>query len=415
MKILFYHELRGEKDVTLEGVLRGTAMASGGMGRIRIALPLARAGHEVHVYHHLYDDAGESVIDGVRAVRIAEVGEFIRACRSLGGVDVVVVNQFAELPPLGRALRDVAAKKVIWAGCDIPFAWCDLVDQTHFHRLICVSNNSRQFYRLHSNFRYVEFIYTSAGFSAPAPAERVPGSVAFVGALREEKGFHHVLAAWPHIRARRPDARLAVFGSIRLHFPDAPVGATEVLTPEFESKHLQPILPPSGDWRDVGIDFMYPATKDKLCETLARTAVGIVNPNLTGSYETYCLSAVEMQGCGCPAVGGGIGGLLETIVGGETGFHLRTNDPHELADRVLAVLDDPALQKRLSGRAREHAAALLSEEREARDWLEVIARAKSGEESPRSAVVLADLGRFLGAGRLKIAVQRALGRGGAAY
>jgi glycosyltransferase involved in cell wall biosynthesis len=409
MKIVFYHELLGPPDCSLTDVFDGSRPTSGGMGRIKIACHLARAGHDVTVFHHLPGPEGEAVIvRGVRAVRARDVTEFVDGCAGLTVNDAIVVNVFDAFSSLGERLRQVPAVKIVWAGVNVPFEWCDALDQDRFHRLVCVSDTSRNFYRLHARFDFVESIYTCFDFPVPAPADVTPDSVAFLGALREEKGFQHVLSAWPLVRLQRPNAVLSVFGSIRLHFPEAPVGATGVLTPDFETKYLRPILPPSGDWRDIGIHFRYPSSKEELYRALTRTCVGVVNPSLTGSIETYCLSAVEMQACGCPCIGGGIGGLLETIRDDFSGYHLRGETPNELAEKIGSVLANAALRERLRRGALAHSRLFASPEREVRDWLAVIDRGKLRAPSPRRPDALLDFARWAGLGRARIHVNRFL-------
>jgi glycosyltransferase involved in cell wall biosynthesis len=408
MKIFFYHELPGPPGSSLGDVFDGSSPTSGGMGRIKIACHLARAGHDVTVYHHLDAPTGEALIRGVHTVQARDTAEFVRGCEGLTADDAIIVNVFDQFSSLGESLRRVPAVKIVWAGIDVPFEWCDALDQERFHRLVCVSDSSRNHYRLHSRFDFVEYIYTCFDFAVPPPVEPVPDSVVFLGALREQKGFHHLLSAWPLVRRQRPNAVLSVFGSVRLHVPDAPVGATGVLTPDFESKYLYPILPPSGDWREIGIHFLYPATKDELYRALTRTCVGVVNPSLTESMETYCLSAVEMQACGCPCIGGGAGGLLETIRDDFSGYHLRRQTPDELSGRIVSILANEALRVRLRHGALTHSRSFASPERETQDWLAVIDRAKRRLPSPRQPDALLDFGRLVGLGRAMIRGKQAL-------
>jgi glycosyltransferase involved in cell wall biosynthesis len=360
------------------------------------------------VFHHLKTPGGEAMVSGVRAVQVRDAAEFVEGCAHLTRDDAIIVNTFDGFSTLGDRLRSVPAVKLVWAGVNVPFEWCEALDQERFHRLVCVSDTSRDVYRLHPRFDFVEYIYTCFDFQVPSPVTPDSDSVVFLGALREEKGFHQLLAAWPLVRQRRPGATLSVFGSVRLHFPDAPVGLTGVLTPDFERNYLHPILPASGDWRDIGIHFRYPASKEALYRALTRTGVGVVNPRLTGSLETYCLAAVEMQACGCPCIGGGAGGLLETIRDDFSGYHLRRGTAEELAGKIVSVLSDDALRARLRQGALAHSRPFASPDREARDWLEVIDRAKRQAPSPHRSDPLTDAARWLGVGRVKLLAKQIL-------
>lgn len=63
------------------------------------------------------------------------------------------------------------------------------------------------------------------------------------------------------------------------------------------------------------------------------------------SPEEFGITAVEAQAAGRPVIGAATGGLLETVIEGETGLHARLDDPADFA-RAIAELDqmgfDPA-------------------------------------------------------------------------
>jgi glycosyltransferase involved in cell wall biosynthesis len=403
MKIAFYHELPVVAGVGMREVLDGATPSSGGQGRIWVAVELGRMQQEVIVFHRASAGPKREQIHGILTIRVESDDDFVAELKKLDAVDCVVINYYEGIPALVEKLASIDSCKILWAGCNPPFEWCDYLDQKRLHRLVCVSDVCREPYRLHRNFKWVDYIYSSMNGSVrvPKPVEPLHNSVAFLGALREEKGFHHVLPAWPFVRSKVPDAKLYVCGSIRLHIPDAPVGRTGVLSPEFERKHLEPWIGQDGDWRAGGIEFLYPLTKEALFERLARTAVGIVNPNLTGSVETYCLSAVEMQACGCPCIGGGVGGLLETVDNGNSGFLLKTQHPQELADCVVKVLVNQSLRATLSVGALRHSAKLSSSIREAEDWIRIIEASLARTPAKYSQRGLIDLGRNLGMGYLE--------------
>jgi len=412
MKIVFYHELEGAENISIESVLQGSAASSGGMGRIWIAVELAKLGHSVTVYHHLKSGGADITVQGVRAKRVPTSAALAGQLVEQGYIDVLVLNFYDQLVELLRLLKNLNVVKVLWAGCNPPFEWCDYLDQKHLHRMVCVSNICREPYRFHPNFKWVDWIHSSMNGSVALPkaGEIEPDTVAFLGALREEKGFHHVLRSWPLIRKVRPRARLLVCGSIRLHYPNAPTGRTGVMTPAFEKAHLGPLLGKDGRWDQQGIEFLYPMNKQALLQRLAQTAVGIVNPNLIGSTETYCLSAVEMQACGCPCIGGGADGLLETISDGVSGFHLRTQLPEELADKVTRILSDSSLRKQLSEGALGHSLPLASSVREAHDWERLFADARQRREAKYDRRFWMDLARKVGIGRLKVKMKLLLSK-----
>lgn len=73
-------------------------------------------------------------------------------------------------------------------------------------------------------------------------------------------------------------------------------------------------------------------------------------------YEPFGIVPVEAMACGVPVIGAAVGGLIDTIVDGETGFHVPPRDAKRLAKVLRMVLDDPALRKRLGTAGAKRAA-----------------------------------------------------------
>jgi glycosyltransferase involved in cell wall biosynthesis len=64
---------------------------------------------------------------------------------------------------------------------------------------------------------------------------------------------------------------------------------------------------------------------------------------LSPAHEDFGMVAVEAQACGTPVVGVAVGGLLDTVVHGETGYLDSSTDPHALAAwvrRLTAISGD---------------------------------------------------------------------------
>src|SRR5205085_5830421 len=141
------------------------------------------------------------------------------------------------------------------------------------------------------------------------------------------------------------------------HHPNATMGSTGVMTAAFESKH----------WRALGGIHLHGAiARAELLARLRFMRVAVVNPNLTGSTETFCLSAVEAQACGVPVVGAAAQGLLETVADGRSGLLIRRQSPRELADAIVRLLQDDALHAELARGAVAHAMTFRSTEEEAK-------------------------------------------------
>lgn len=72
---------------------------------------------------------------------------------------------------------------------------------------------------------------------------------------------------------------------------------------------------------------------------------------ITSELESFSLAALESQACGVPVVATRAGGLPEVVADGETGFLAPVGDVDALANALLRILDDRALQMEMSRRA----------------------------------------------------------------
>ena len=72
-------------------------------------------------------------------------------------------------------------------------------------------------------------------------------------------------------------------------------------------------------------------------------------------YEPFGMVAVEAMACGVPVVASQVGGLVDTVVDGVTGFHVPPRASCDLAERLRLLLARPALRRRLGAAGAERA------------------------------------------------------------
>jgi D-inositol-3-phosphate glycosyltransferase len=74
-------------------------------------------------------------------------------------------------------------------------------------------------------------------------------------------------------------------------------------------------------------------------------------------YESFGMVALEAMACGTPVVASQVGGLAFLIQDGVTGFTVPVDEPQAMAERLITLIKDPGLHKRIG----EHAADFARE------------------------------------------------------
>ncbi len=153
--------------------------------------------------------------------------------------------------------------------------------------------------------------------------------VLFVGRITDQKGIFHLLEAAP---ALPPGVQLVLCASA----PD---------TPEIEARFTR-ALPehPNVHW----IGEMVPVAE--IVQLYSHAAV-FVCPSV---YEPFGLINLEAMACEAPVVASGVGGILEVVQDGSTGFLVEPGRPEQLAEKIRRLLDDPTLARTMgkAGRTR---------------------------------------------------------------
>ena len=74
---------------------------------------------------------------------------------------------------------------------------------------------------------------------------------------------------------------------------------------------------------------------------------------LCSRTEALPISVLEYMAAGRPCVVTDVGGLRELITHDENGFVIEPDNPHALADKIIQLLDDPVLARRMGDKSRE--------------------------------------------------------------
>jgi glycosyltransferase involved in cell wall biosynthesis len=99
--------------------------------------------------------------------------------------------------------------------------------------------------------------------------------------------------------------------------------------------------------------------------------------------EPFGLVPVEAMACARPTVVTRSGGMVESVVDGETGFIIEKENAEALADRILTLLRDKDLAGRFGQAGRERAVRVFSRDRMARETASLYEAASRKHQSQR--------------------------------
>jgi glycosyltransferase involved in cell wall biosynthesis/phosphoheptose isomerase len=161
-------------------------------------------------------------------------------------------------------------------------------------------------------------------FGPDGPAERRdPGlrRLLYVGRLVRRKGVGNAIAALP----RLPGVELVIAGGPpRDEFGSDP-----------EARRLTGLAERHGVADRVRMRGRVP--RERLPE-LIRSADAVV---AVPWYEPFGIVPLEAMACGVPVIASAVGGMIDSVVDGQTGVHVPPRDPERLAEAAAELLADP--------------------------------------------------------------------------
>lgn len=128
----------------------------------------------------------------------------------------------------------------------------------------------------------------------------------YVGSLHPKKGIKYLLEAVRLVRKKIPNARFAVAG----HGPL-----------ENEVKSVK------------GVDYIGPIPYKKLPNYYSQSHMFVT----ASLWESFCMPAVEAQGCGIPVVGSDLFPFHNNTIPGKTSFLIEIKDPKKLSEEIIKV------------------------------------------------------------------------------
>jgi len=180
----------------------------------------------------------------------------------------------------------------------------------------------------------------------PRPAGRY--RIVSVGRLVERKGIGNVISAIGLLRAAGgPDAELVV------------AGGPEVsgLDDDREVQRLRRLAAQAGVADRV--EFRGRVGRRELPALLRSADLAVCVP----WYEPFGIVPLEAMACGVPVVATAVGGIVDTVVDGQTGRHVPPRRPDLVAEALAALLPDAGRRRQLGAAAAYRARARYSWDR----------------------------------------------------
>lgn len=329
--------------------LAGTEIAS-----YNIAKTLAKKGHEIHVITYL--DAGfqkKEIRDNFCIHRI-----YLKKIRFIGTISFWY-NTFLEIKKINPDLIHVQAisaaipglftkivlKKpyVVWGqGSDVylPSRFTKLTSKIVLQNastIIALSEDMRT--KMCKICKRKDIVILPNGIEienfknirSQKQQKKIEKSILFVGTLRPVKGVKYLIQAMRFINEKSPNTNLIIIGD----GPDR--NELEALVHEFNL--------------EACTHFIGKVSNQEIPEYMAQADVFAL-PSLS---EGFPLVIAEAMASGLPIVTTNVGGLPELIKNGENGFVVDSRSPRALAEKILLLLDDINLYKKISNTNKENA------------------------------------------------------------
>ncbi|MBW4538224.1 MAG: glycosyltransferase family 4 protein [Myxacorys chilensis ATA2-1-KO14] len=204
---------------------------------------------------------------------------------------------------------------------------------------------------LYNGFDAKYFIQEKQYKSDPQSVKRVM----FVGRVTPEKGVHCLVQAFNSVAERYPNVELLVYGGMGVglleeSFPMNDQALLQSMRSWYKNyiQQLQDLLDPK---IAPQVKFLGSVPYTELMQQYYAADVFVFPPIWE---EPFGLPPIEAMAAGTPAVGTRLGGVMETIVHGETGLLVEPNNPAALADAIVQLLENDSLRESMGRAARRH-------------------------------------------------------------
>lgn len=287
------------------------------------------------------DNNGGSFLNKALKYPFKQLRHRRRLAELLGGLKAdVVVSMFCNDASFLPSVNDGSAKvleihfsrfkrlqynrKGIWSVADRLRSVNDLKTASRFDRFVVLTHEDSGNWPGLDN---LSVISNARSFRAESPAVLENKIVLAVGRLCHQKGFDRLIEAWRIVNERNKDWKLRIVGSGDLE------------------SDLRGQISAYGLEKSIEI---CQASSEQMPAVYADASILV----MTSRYEGLPMALLEAQTCGLPVVSFDCKcGPRDIISDGENGYIVSEGDTDMLANRLLALMNDNALRRKMGEKA----------------------------------------------------------------
>jgi 2-polyprenyl-3-methyl-5-hydroxy-6-metoxy-1,4-benzoquinol methylase/glycosyltransferase involved in cell wall biosynthesis len=289
-----------------QAVIAGeTSLGGSESACLGLARALKARGHEVHIFATRLDaDASGADATGVLWHPFEDFEPMNRFIEWDVCVSLRAFAAFAHRPVNARLRllwsQDLLVPGAMQSGI-MSVAWSldHIVYVSEYHR--------RQWEQLQPELTSLGWVTRNGYDPAHVPADVVKHPYRVIHVSRPERGLGPLLAMWPTLKDRVPEAELQLcrYSSMYDQGPGSWSDVCAAWDAQVEAVNAQV----------GGITWLGELAKPALYQAIAEAAV-MWYPGISAFAETSCIAAIEAQACGTPFVGSYRGALPETVPSG---------------------------------------------------------------------------------------------------
>jgi len=239
----------------------------------------------------------------------------------------------------------VYKRKGIWGIVDLYKYYLDKFSVLKYDRFVVLTEEDKQ---LWGDLPNIEVIPNSNTFESTEYSDLNSKVVIAVGRYEYQKAFDELIKVWSIVNKAHPDWRLNIFGE----------GS--------QKEHLQGLIEELGLSEVVKL---HPPTKDIKSEYLKSSFLV-----MTSVFEGFGLVLAEAQSLGLPLVSYACKcGPRDIIRDGENGFLIENRDRSEMVRRIIGLIENEELRKRMGRKSVEYSET-FSREKIMSKWIDLFNR-----------------------------------------